>query len=420
MDDKIAEFYAKKHNLEIEGYLGSGEFGTAYYTNNDKVIKITTSSSEIKIVKKLKGKKNHYIADYYDYAVIKYQGHTYYAILMELLDNDCSIEDLYGQMTMLFDEFDVNYSYPQYFDIDEVNEKGIYPDEEVLKFIEDYTNVVSDVNHYVYHNDFSPDNLGYKANGNLAAFDLMSDYDNFEPFKGKDCTYNITETKKTITNLLRESLLRENISSIEDFNEILIHLPYEIFLDIKSGTKITFKPIPPLQYTRALQEFMKYGELFRFPPRLIYKWKELVLYNIAQLEVINSINGHSSHFPSDEFLDVFDYDEERGGEGYGEFSQWLKTKDEYDNKYDYSASAEFLDDIYNYDDVLPLYSNGQFMISDYGLPVLLELADKLIPEKDINKILVLINRILDVTHPRSDLAELFIEGGSETLDKISN
>jgi hypothetical protein len=420
MDDKIAEFYAKKHNLEIEGYLGSGEFGTAYYTNNDKVIKITTSSSEMKIVKKLKGKKNHYIADYYDYAVIKYQGYTYYAILMELLDIDCSIEYLYDQMTILFNEFDIHYSYPQYFDIDEANKKGIYPDDEVLKFIENYTNVVSDVNHYVHNNDFGVNNLGYKPNGNLAAFDLMSEYDNFTPFKDKNCTYKMTETKKIITNLLRESLLRENISSIEDFNEILIHLPYEILLDIKGGTKIRFKPIPPLQYTRALQEFMKYGELIRFPARLIYKWKELILYNIAKLEVINSINGHDSNFPSDDFLDIFDYDEERGGEGYGEFSRWLETQDEYDNRYDYSASAEFLYDVYKYNDILPSFSNGQFIASDSGLPALSKLVRKLIPEKDINKILVLINRILDVTHYRSDLAELFIEGGSETLDKISN
>jgi hypothetical protein len=165
---------------------------------------------------------------------------------------------------------------------------------------------------------------------------------------------------------------------------------------------------------------MKYGELIRFPARLIYKWKELILYNIAKLEVINSINGHDSNFPSDDFLDIFDYDEERGGEGYGEFSRWLETQDEYDNRYDYSASAEFLEDVYNYNDILTSFSNGQFIASDSGLPALSKLVRKLIPEKDINKILVLINRILDVTHYRSDLAELFIEGGSETLDKISN
>ena len=226
----------------------------------------------------------------------------------------------------------------------------------------------------------------------------------------------------SIKELLREGLLRENISSIDDFNEILTTLPYEILSDIKHKQKVSFHPIPPLQYTRALQEFMKYGELFRFPARIIYKWKELILYNIAQLDVINSINGHSSYFPNDEFLDVFDYEEERGGEGHGDFSVWLENSEEYGlgDRYNYSAVSVYLSDVVKCDDVLPLFTNGRYMISDFGLPVLLKLADKLIPEQDPNKILVLINRILDVTHPRSDLAELFIDGGSETLSRISN
>ena len=41
---------------------------------------------------------------------------------------------------------------------------------------------------------------------------------------------------------------------------------------------------------------------------------------------------------------------------------------------------------------------------------------KIIQWKDI----VLINRVLDVTHPRSNLAELFIEGDSKSLTYISN
>lgn len=214
---------------------------------------------------------------------------------------------------------------------------------------------------------------------------------------------------------LREYLLTENK---DDFYEILSNMSYDIFQSIQNKEKINFRQIPPLQYTRALQEFIKYGELYRFPPRIIYKWKSLIINNILLLNSLTEINGHTSSFPSDEFLDVFD-------ENDGEFSVWLnkynqENPDDPYTKYDYYAAADFLDEKYDIDKYLPLFSNGHFVLSDYGLAPLMKLGYTLSDEDNVNKILVLINKILDITHPRSDLAELFIVGGSNTLDKISN
>lgn len=48
------------------------------------------------------------------------------------------------------------------------------------------------------------------------------------------------------------------------------------------------------------------------------------------------------------------------------------------------------------------------------------LGHLLVNEIDVNQILILINKILNVTHPRSDLAELFIIGGSDSLTMVSN
>ena len=78
------------------------------------------------------------------------------------------------------------------------------------------------------------------------------------------------------------------------------------------------------------------------------------------------------------------------------------------------------DVVYNFDETLPTFSNGQPLVSDYGLKPLYDLGQELIDIKDPKDIVIMINRILDVTHQRSDLAELFIEGGRESLDYISN
>lgn len=131
--------------------------------------------------------------------------------------------------------------------------------------------------------------------------------------------------------------------------------------------------------------------------------------------------GHSSSFPFEEFHDRFNYNHETG-ENDGEYNNWLREYDlsPEDYEYNYSKATEFLDEKYNFDTEYPTFKNGQFLVSDYGLPILMKLANELISKNEPEEIIVLINKILDVTHPRSDLADLFIEGGSETLDKITN
>lgn len=77
-------------------------------------------------------------------------------------------------------------------------------------------------------------------------------------------------------------------------------------------------------------------------------------------------------------------------------------------------------DEYDLNYVLPTFSNNQYTISDYGLEPLYKLGLEMIKQDTPEEIIVTINKILDVTHQRGDLAELFIEGGSKTLNYISN
>ncbi len=247
--------------------------------------------------------------------------------------------------------------------------------------------------------------------------------------------------KLTIRKIIREqidNLLREDIESVNNWNNFKDELTGQILLMIKNGEKVTFDLIPVSQYHHALKEFMQYGKFMRFPEKYIFQWKQLLLENIAKLEVLTAISGHTSHFPFDEFYDIFNYQKEYQTQQLnlfsrklehektkGEFSEWAKEKyketgdKDYLKDYNFGAAYEFLDEVYKIEDILPLFSNGQWVLSDYGLEPLFKLGEEILSQDDPNEIIVTINKILDVSHQRSDLAELFIEGGSKSLDYIS-
>jgi hypothetical protein len=62
---------------------------------------------------------------------------------------------------------------------------------------------------------------------------------------------------------------------------------------------------------------------------------------------------------------------------------------------------------------------GQNYISDYGMQPLLTLVGELRKQTRPEDKLVTIDKMLNVVHPRSDMASWFIEGGSSSLSKLS-
>jgi hypothetical protein len=58
-------------------------------------------------------------------------------------------------------------------------------------------------------------------------------------------------------------------------------------------------------------------------------------------------------------------------------------------------------------------------MSDYGTDPLVKLAFQLAREDEAEKKVVIIDKMLNVVHQRSDLASWFIEGGSAALSDIS-
>lgn len=235
------------------------------------------------------------------------------------------------------------------------------------------------------------------------------------------------------------SIILEEIDNEYEYYSVKENMYDYVFQNIKDKKKITFNLIDPNQYKRALSEFVKYGQLIRFPEKYILKWKNLIIKNTALLDVLTELNGHSMYFPFEEFEKYFNesstYETNQLDLFTGKKS-WLTTKGEYDvwlkQKFeeskdkdflktdDYYNVVKFLDEVYDWDEYLPTFSNGQPLLSDYGLePILNLIHDELINEETPEKMLVAINKILDVYHRRSDLAEIFIKGGSNSLSDIN-
>jgi hypothetical protein len=199
----------------------------------------------------------------------------------------------------------------------------------------------------------------------------------------------------------------ENDDHIYAYYEIYDEIYCDILMQMvnEDRTKIILKKIKPSMYQQALNEFVKFGEIVRYPTKYINDWKDIIIRNFAYLDVITMFWGHTQSFDEDTFNDIV-LNSDETGERIG---CWSEAMDLIEKRgYD-----EVLDDF------LPKFSNGHDLISDFGLEPLGKIVNQLLQTEDPNNILVLINKALDISHQRSDLSELFIEGGQQSLNKIS-
>ena len=211
-------------------------------------------------------------------------------------------------------------------------------------------------------------------------------------------------------------VMAENIMINESYNEHVYiqylndYGPYYVFDAFEAKDSLWGSSlINPSMYKQALLEFTKYGKFIRFPSDYVYKWMGGIMKNTALLRTCTDLCGHSQYFPVEDFIDYYFEGEESLWENY-------KQENNLDDN-DFYAVWDFLDARgFGEWAVLP---DGSDAISDYGI----EPIEKLINEYNSNlspeKVLVIINKILDVTHQRGDLASIFIHGGSHTLSGIS-
>lgn len=168
-DDPNNEFL-KKHNIDPYelSYMGSGDYGEAYSTNDGKILKITTSKSEYNLADEIKNSNNpifkEAFAEIYDIDIIN--GKMY--ILQEELEEDSSIEDLYYQLEDLLSNEGIPIQYVHMLDPDE---------HDINDELNDFINQIEEINRAyrtlgVEASDIKSDNLGYDKQGNLKAFDI--------------------------------------------------------------------------------------------------------------------------------------------------------------------------------------------------------------------------------------------------------
>lgn len=213
-----------------------------------------------------------------------------------------------------------------------------------------------------------------------------------------------------ITETINKFLIKEAYAPlywdfIEEYDESYI---LRAFRDNPQYCNIWSPLINPMQYQKALDEFTQYGQLIRFPEKIIRNWIYTCLRNIALLRANTCLNGHSSHNDVDAFVDVFFDGDEYAWNGYCQSIDADGWSAEY--AYLYEHGFEEWEE----------KSDVDCDISDYGLAPLERLAcsynDNMSPEET----LVLINKIIDIVHCNGDLSALFIKGGASTLNRISN
>ena len=227
-------------------------------------------------------------------------------------------------------------------------------------------------------------------------------------------------------------LLTENSDWHKYYDFLEKYDEYTVLRMLANDKNLWLPLISPTMYQQALNEFTKFGKLEKFPTKYIYQWFGIIMKNTAIIRAITSIAGHDMGYPTDSIIDAcFNSYEEfkkykktlehKGGNFSPDFG-WMEY-DEPDTEEvkevdDEEAACQYLEDNGYFDKMtLPDGSNAW---SDYGIrpleEIISEYDDSLAPEK----VLVLVNKALDVTHQRGDLASAFIEGGRRTLSSISN
>jgi hypothetical protein len=207
-----------------------------------------------------------------------------------------------------------------------------------------------------------------------------------------------------------------------------------------------------------------------FPEKYVYQWFGIIMKNVATLRATTMLAGHDTYYDMQPILDFAqnllgsdNVDEEYTLDNEGEIRIRLnKTQletllrgdvgktllqqggaepydaSEYDDevqyfndKMSYMGELEIGDDgvwwtldATDFLDYLGFFEwcnfpDGSDAYSDFGLAPLEKIISEYREGMGAAQVLVLINKALDVTHCRGDLSSIFIEGGRNTLDNIS-
>lgn len=162
------EFYAE-NNIDPEkfNYLGRGDFGIAYSTGDGRVVKTTSSNNEFNLAKELENNSAKVLecfAKVYKTDIVEDE----MSIIMEELDTDSHLEDLYYELTGHLDDQELPIQYLDHLDTDDLDLS-----EEMMDFIGAVDDIIRGYRYLgVEASDIKPDNMGYSIDGKIKAFDV--------------------------------------------------------------------------------------------------------------------------------------------------------------------------------------------------------------------------------------------------------
>lgn len=236
-------------------------------------------------------------------------------------------------------------------------------------------------------------------------------------------------------------LIKEEIGRlIKEYSDDKIYDLYDKRDDIKSNIlndflfnnnptftkRIGWKLLPAPRLKKIWEDYIRTG-IVR-DEKGIDMISSIMITNILKLDILTYLSGHSQYNPDEDFEDAW------GGyiDNYIEnlthktniieknilFDEFINNQDDLDDINIKENLMEILmDQFYTY---YAIDKKGIVIMSDYGLKPLLNLVIELVKEDDkYEKILVIIDKMLNIAHQRSDLASWFIEGGSSALSNIS-
>ena len=162
-----AQKVAKKLNISSISWIGEGEYGAAYETQDGRVLKITSDPNEFIYSSKLAGQKNENLVDIHNAFFIK---DDLFAVVMEKVDTK--------GISLLFKALNVEAS-TQHCHITEINKNNLsYPvPEEAFKLMDGIIKASKQAKSLgIKINDIHQDNVGKRKNGEYVLFDQQIDY----------------------------------------------------------------------------------------------------------------------------------------------------------------------------------------------------------------------------------------------------
>lgn len=178
--------------------------------------------------------------------------------------------------------------------------------------------------------------------------------------------------------------------------------PERLLLQFKESKtdKKKWDLIPFEQYSNLLKRYMENPIGARIPDNIVTNWIMLICKNLAQVISIEKLFGRSAIFPFDDIKKVYNVPDHKDKEQHMLLCMNELSKSGF---YKWAVSPE-----------------NKSAYNDWGFKKVYDTLTKYREDMDPGDKLILIDRCLNVVHGRGPMAEYFIEGGRESLDRISS